>query len=421
MRRFTAGAVLMLALVAWGGAVTEGAEVTFKTGFHYDWWTRDGGSWGQQIVVPYSTECEWEDFSLKILGGYAYTSTRVKFSGRDFLERFTGGRADPVTSAVSAVVDTKANVSYDFGERLPFGLLVGLDFNIPTGETKFRDRRDRFLVLDPDLISVTTLGEGLNVNPTMIVTKEWNDHWVTGFGFGYAWRGDYDRFLFREILGPGILLNPTLNEISPGDVVSVTPEVRYYFNDAWHARVYFNYSHFGAQKVDGQDAYQPGDYYLTGIGLNYEKAKWTSHLNMTAIFRGNPEVFRRNAFFLGGGDALANVNPFAEGDELVFDVGAGYTMDDLTTLKSQLMFRYVYDNDPPEAVTQPQSFISDRKLVSLQLGLVRKLIPHLEAELSLKGLYMGDEETLRRAGRDRFEDHKDYAGFSTGLMLTGTF
>ncbi|MHC1745196.1 MAG: hypothetical protein AB9873_19510 [Syntrophobacteraceae bacterium] len=419
MKRFAAGAVLLVVLVASGATRSEGGELSFRTGFHYDWWSRDEGSWGQQILVPYSSECELQDFTLKVLGGYAYTSTRVKLSGRDFLERFTGGRTDPVTSVVSGVVDTKLNLSYDFGERLPFGLLVGLDFNLPTGETKFRDRRDRFLLLDPDLISVTTLGEGLNVNPSLIVTKEWNDHWATGVGFGYAWRGDYDRFLFREILGPGILANPTLNEISPGDVVSVTPEVRYYFNDAWHARLYFNYSHFGPQKVDGEDAFKPGDYYLLGLGMNYERAKWMSHLNLTAIFRGNPDLDQRGAAIIGA-DILANVNPFAEGDELVADLGAGYSLDDRTTLKSQLQLRYIYDNDPPDSFIQPQVFISDRQLVSLQLGLLRKLIPRLEAEVSVKGLYMGDEETFRRGSFERIQD-KEYTGFSTGITLTGTF
>jgi hypothetical protein len=419
MRRLAAGAVLLVALVGLSAPMGEASEVVFQTGFHYDWWKRDDGSRGQQILVPYYTECEIQDFSLKIVGGYALTSTDLEISRRDFLARFTGGREGRVTSVVSGVVDTKANLSYDFGERLPIGLLVGLDFNLPTGETRFRNRQDRFLLLDPDLVSVTSLGEGFNVNPSLIVTKEWNDRWATGIGFGYAWRGDYKRYLFPESLGQGIIDRPELSEIDPGDVLSVTPEVRYYLNEAWHARLFFNYSHFWPQKVDGDDAFEPGEYYMGGVGLNYEKAKWTSHLNIMAIFRGDPDLPRRNVV-AGGADTLANVNPFAEGNEVVAEVGAGYSLSDQTTLTSQLLFRYLYDTDPPDSFLQPQSFISQRQLVSLQLGLVRKLIPHLEAELSVKGLYMSDEETITRRSFERTQD-KEYSGFSAGIKLTGTF
>lgn len=418
MKRIAMGAVWLVALALWGGATVESRELSFQTGFHYDWWGRDDGSWGQQILIPYATEGEFGDFTLKILGGYVFTSTDLKVSRNDFLALFTFGEKR-VRSAVSGVTDTKLNLSYDTGEMLPVGILLALDFNLPTGETKFRNWQDRFLVLDPDLVSVTSLGEGLNINPSLIVSREWNEQWITGVGFGYAWRGDYLAYVFPETFGRGIQRNPDLKEIDPGDVLTVTPEVRYTINDAWQARFYFNYSHFWPQEVDGEDAFEPGDFYMGGIGFTYERAPWTSQANVAAIFRGDPKIPDRAGFF-GNIRSLTYVNPFAEGDEVVAQVGAGYALNDLTTLKSQLSFRYLYDNTPPDTRFDPQFFLSDRKLVSLQVGLLRKVLPHLEAELSLKGLYMHDEESVSLRG-NTLEQDRDYTGFSAGVRLTGTF
>ncbi len=427
MRRSAAGIVLLVALVGMHAMPTMAAEVAFQTGFHYDWWRSDDGSVGEQILVPYLTECSVQDFSLKILGGYAWTRSRLEFPEGTALFRAVGSR-DHVTSVVSGVLDTKVNLSYDPSERLPFGLLLGLDFNLPTGQTKFRDSKDTFLVLDPDLVSVSSLGEGFNINPNIVLTKEWNDQWTTGVGFGYAWRGDYKRYLFPQVLlggGTVILGDPRLNDIDPGDVLSVAPEVRYYLNEAWTVRLFFNYSHFGSQEVEGRDVFQPGDHYLAGVGLSHSAGKWASHATLSAIFRGDPSVGSENVLGVGS-SALTTVNPFAEGNEVVAELGTGYSFDDKTTLQSQLAFRYLYDANLPESVSETQFYVDQRKLVSLQLALIRKLIPHLDAEVSLKGLYMHDDETLvlrqsvfRREGRDELE--RDFAGISVGFKLTGTF
>ena len=286
MRRSAVGIVLVCALAGIFPRLGMAAEAAFQTGFHYDWWRSDGGSVGEQILVSYLTECEVKDFSLRILGGYAWTSSRLEFAEGTALYRAIGAR-DHLTSVVSDVLDTKINLSYDLGERLPVGLLLGLDFNLPTGETEHRDWRDTFLVLDPDLVSVSTLGEGFNINPNIVLTREWNDQWTTGVGFGYAWRCDYKRYLFPEVmLVDGIIRmgNPRLSNIDPGDVLTVAPEVRYYLNDAWTARLFFNYSHFGSQEVEGREAYQPGDHYMAGVGVSHTQGKWASHATLTAIF-----------------------------------------------------------------------------------------------------------------------------------------
>ncbi len=418
MKRIAMGAALLVGMVVLTGATGEGRELTFQTGFHYDWWGRDDGSWGQQILVPYSTEGELAGFTLKILGGYVFTSTDLKVAADDFLSVLTFGEKR-VRSAVSGVTDTKLNLAYDTGEMFPVGILLAVDFNLPTGETKFRSWQDRFLILDPDLVSVTTLGEGFNVNPSLIVSRDWNEHWTTGVGFGYAWRGDYMAFVFPERFGQGIRRIPDLEKIDPGDVFTVTSEVRYTINDAWQARFYFNCSQFERQKIDGENVFEPGDFYLGGVGLHWDRAPWSSYASVTAIFRGDPKI-PSNAGYLGDIRSLTHVYPFAEGDEVVARIGADYKLNDLTTLKSLLSFRYLYDTTPPDTTFDPQYYLSDRKLVSLQVGLGRKLLPQLEAELTLKGLYLHDEERVELRG-NVLEQDRDYTGFSAGVMLTGTF
>ena len=110
----------------------------------------------------------YNDFGFKIVAGGAYTL-------------FSPG--DSASSSLGAMLDTKMNLSYEFSKKWPVDILFALDMNLPTGTTNLSRKEER-LIMDPDLISVTTFGEGFNVNPSVIFSRQWGDQWVTGVGFG---------------------------------------------------------------------------------------------------------------------------------------------------------------------------------------------------------------------------------------------
>ena len=176
MKKSIAILAVFIAVGAFGAGFAHAQEVEWQTGFHTDWWTSPNGDVGQQIYFPLISGVRYKDFAARVVAGGAYTS----FS-----------QDTKTSSSLGAMLDTKLNLSYEYAQKWPVDVLVALDMNLPTGTTKLSNDEMR-LIMDPDLISVTTLGEGFNVNPSVMFSRQWGDQWVTGVGFGYNFRGEYD-------------------------------------------------------------------------------------------------------------------------------------------------------------------------------------------------------------------------------------
>ena len=116
--------------------------------------------------------------------------------------------------------------------------------------------------MDPDLVSITKLGEGYNFNPTLSVAKEWGNL-VAGLGIGYLFRGNYD-------------FTTDVRDYDPGDVFTTTAEVRYDFSPSWTARLMGQYARYEKSEVQSHGFYKEGDFYLLGLGLRYNQKKWES-------------------------------------------------------------------------------------------------------------------------------------------------
>lgn len=366
-------------------------EVELQTGFHIDWWTNSDDLSGKQVYAPVMLGVRYDDFAFRVLTGEAYTSAT---------------RTDVFNESLSHWLDTKVNFSYEIAGKLPVDILIGLDFNLPTGKTDLTTGQNA-LVLDPDLVSITRFGEGFNVNPTIIFSKQWGEKLVTGIGFGYNFRGEYD-------------FNTLAQDYDPGDVFSVVPEIRYNFAPEWIARLFLNYTTFDRAEwrnpqLTENDLYQQGDFYMLGLGLNYQQARWAAGATFKAMALRDDEtsIWRKDHMdFSDNG-----LSP--EGQDYVLELALKYLLTDKVTIKSVLHFEYI-DEWPLDCNRYIYAdrffFIGDREVYSLELGLGLKITDRVEAELGVKGFaIVGAKSSISPF------DKSDFTGIATDFRIVGLF
>ncbi len=375
--------LLSVATLFLSAGMGSAIDWNLQTFLNYDWWKDSPGNKGMQGYVPLKIDGRQQDFSFGMLIGYAYT----QFDPRE------GDRR-----SLSHLLDTKVNLSYEIVDKLPVDLLIGLDFNLPTGKTNLK-QKDLVLVMDPDLISITNLGEGFNFNPTLSLAKQLGD-WVGGIGIGYLLRGNYD-------------FSTNFRDYHPGDIFNLTAEMRYFFSPQWNARLTGKFAWYSEANwkvllpVTTDDFWKEGDFFNIGAGVNHNEKKWNAGLFFQGTFRENGKFKLRTIGLLSEAD-------IQRGNEWQGDLYFRYLMDDKTTLKSY--FEYLYKDKNFGSPTSP-NFIGRREKYSLGLGATRALSKHLEGEAYVKGFYMHDGETSLPEPRES----RHYRGFSVGLQLVSKF
>ncbi len=370
--------LLLSAVYAFSNAGTAAAyDFSVQTGFQIDWWKDDKDSRAVQAHIPVKIEARQGDYSLSLLAGYA--STHVEPSPGE-------------NRTLSHLLDTKVNFSYAITERLPVDVLIGLDLNLPTGKTNFV-QEELALIMDPDLVSINTFGEGFNVNPTVSVVMD-RGVWTAGLGLGYLWRGEYD-------------FSRNLQDYDPGDIVNATAEVRYYFSPGWSSRFFGGYAWYGKDRVEGEDFAQPGRHYLAGFGLNHDGTKWDAGLTVRTVMRDKSR-FQETA---GG---LFTEDSNGHGREFAGDLVLAYLLNGKTALNASLRGLYITDNDYPESSSR---FTGARGKAELGLGVSRRLWRNFRYEVNVKGFVMHDEET----NFPEIRDARDFTGLSTVMRLTTDF
>ncbi len=375
--------LLIISFVCSAGVnCARGAAFPFQvqTGFNFDWWNDNKDDRARQSYVPLKINGRYKDLSVTVLTAYA--DTHINRSGFG-------------SSSLDHLLDTKLNTSYAIIGKLPVDILLGLDFNFPTGKTNL-SQRELALIMDPDLVSITDFGEGFNVNPTVTIAKQWGK-WVGGLGFGYLWRGEYD---YSSDLN--------ITDFKPGDIINLTGEVRYFFSPVLNARLFGRHAWYGKDTVKDKDFYREGEFTIVGLGLNYnQKKKWDAGLTFRGILRDKSE-------FQVTPGKLATEQENIHGDEWILDLNARYFLDEKTALRSFLQGRYFTENDYP---SNSPLFIGKREKLTLGIGATRALSPNIDAGLDVRGFVKHDDE----AHFPEFKSARDFQGFSVTAMLTGRF
>ncbi len=353
------------------------ANTNFQTGFHYDWWASDDHDKGMQFYVPLVADSEYKDFSFKLLGAYAYTKVDPSVGASDSLSHFT---------------DTKLNLAYTLENKLPFDMLFGLGFSLPTGYTDLKEK-DLVLIVPPELMSITTYGEGLNINPTLIFSKEW-EKWVAGVGLGYTWRGKYDFSSF-------------LPDYNPGDIFNINAELRHDFTPEMSGRVFGEYLTFGKDEVQGNDYYQEGDVALVGLGAKYTRPGWDLGFTLQGILRQKSKIQESDVPIVAAEDHNSH------GNEWIGDVSYNYSMSEVTNLNAGLQLLMIEKNDYP---SDSAFFIGKRQKTTITCGMTRSLRPNVKCILDLKAFSMDDDKNVYHPGEDL-----KYKGLSIGSTVALSF
>lgn len=356
-------------------------EKQFETGFLAAWWSSDNDDSGTQLAIPIRAGVTHGDFTAQLLNAFVYTSVDPDAGGSESLSSF---------------VDTRLTFSYALKGRAPVDVLVGLGFNLPTGYTDFGTDELILVSLPPELLPITTFGEGFNVNPYVVLARQW-ERAAAGFGIGYLWRGEYD-------------YSDMFQDFDPGDVLTVTAQGSYEVTDSLLGRVFAEYASYGKDAVGGDDYYQDGSLMLVGAGAAYGLSSCRLDGSISAVFRSKAKFYTETATPI---DRERNY-----GDEIHADLAHTYFLNSTTSVRSHLhvmdMGENGYEKDSP-------FFNGGRMKFSVGTGIERTLQGSLKgtADLTLFTIRDKDNNYFQEITASDTSDFT-YRGFilSAGLHMT---
>jgi len=350
MKRSAAILLSVLPLLWCLGAHAAGLSI--ESGVQQEYWedTRDFS--GSQTLIPLRIEWSREDASIGLLTGVVHAALD------------TPGTTNP---SLTHTLDTKLNLSYVVEGKLPVDLLIGMDINLPTGKTDL-SIPDLALIMDPEIVSITTFGEGVNVNPTISIAKEWGP-WSGGLGIGYNVRRKYD-----------VSAEAGLTDYDPGDIFSLNALVQREYAKGYVGRIFGKFSRFGKDRLRGADLFREGDYRMAGIGISRAGAAWEGDVNLRGTFRGKAEI-------LSGG-SLATEPERSRGDEWSAEASVRHALRKDVSVSGSVRGLIVAKNGYSDGSARHNG---SKEKVALSVGCDRRFPSGLAAGVSLKGFLMTEE------------------------------
>lgn len=352
-------------------------DMTAGTGFIFDFWQGSNDDHGSQVFVPIQGEIENKTWSFSLFTSYVDTSLAPDGES---------------TRSMSSMTDTKLNIAYCLLDKLPLDMMLGLDFNLPTGKTDLNVKQ-MTLIMDSDLVSVNTFGEGFNINPTLSLVKAWRQ-WIGSLGAGAVFRGEYD-------------FSSALTGYDPGDIYNVSTKVDY----AWSSRIsvgmLVEYAYYDTDQAEGEDYFQEGNFLLIGLAFSYARSDWDASVNLYNVIRGKSKFIDNNV--------LLTEDKKSNGDEWAAGFSFQYTLDSRTTVDSLLQLVFVNANDYS---TESPYYESERKKAVLGCGITRAdlYFPSLEGRVFVKGFLLNVDKAWPVMDEDL-----DYNGLSVSVELTHRF
>ena len=267
---------------------------TFASEVRYYSWTGNRGSptgvngnpgSGAQVYTPYALQLVGlpnDQFKVELLGRGGWVRSRQS----------TGG----LTGEVDTVTDTVASgtVTYlGFAGVQPF---VSLNVNIPTGKAALPGLAANAR-MDPDLVEISSFGEGWNVGPTIGFNLPITPDLIFTTSAGYTLRGSFDR---ENSLTP---LDPTLppstaqvpTSLNPGDVLTLTAALSSRWG-AWSSTLLASLSEETTTIENGTPLYKPGRRYLATATVSYS---WPETWGVTTLNTAMAHSNRNEVLFLG--------------------------------------------------------------------------------------------------------------------------
>jgi len=288
-------------------------------------------------------------------------------------------------------LDTKLNLSYVVQGKLPVDLLFGLDLNLPTGKTDLSSA-ELALILDPEIASITTFGEGVNLNPTLSLAKEWGP-WSAGAGIGYNIRRTYD-----------VSAETGLTDYDPGDILSLNALLQREYPRGYVGRIFGKFSRFGKDRLRGADIFREGDYRMAGVGISRAGAAWEADVNLRGTFRGKAEIL--------SGVSLVTETDRSRGDEWSAEASVRHALRKDVSLSAALRGLIVSKNGYSAGDSR---YNGSKEKIALSVGCDRHFKSGMAAGVSLKGFLMTEEAQMVPQPREERTSRGIALAFRIGL------
>ena len=350
MKRSAAILLSVLPLLLSIGAHAAGLSV--ETGVQQEYWEDTRDSSGSQTLVPLRFEWSRGDATIGLLTG----AVRATLD--------TPGTAD---RSLTHTLDTKLILSHVVQGKLPVDLLFGLDVNLPTGKTDL-SAADLALIRDPEIVSITTFGEGVNVNPTISLAKEWGP-WSAGLGIGYNVRRTYD-----------VSTEAGLTDYDPGDILSLNALLQRECSRGYVTRLFGKFSRFGKDRLRGADLFREGDYRMVGVGISRAGSSWEADVNLRGTFRGKAEI-------LSGG-SLVTEPERSRGDEWSAEASVRHALRKDVSLSGSVRGLIISKNGYSDVDARHNG---SKEKIALSVGCDRRFASGMAVGVSLKGFLMTEE------------------------------
>lgn len=208
---------------------------------------------GSQLYIPFAAQIAGrptENLKLEFLGRGGWVRARQSTPG-------LSGEVDTITDTVASATATYLGLN---GIQ-PF---VAVLFNFPTGKSALSPT-ERNARMDPDLVDISSFGEGFNVGPTVGFSIPIAANLVTTMSVGYTRRGTFTREGSPSPSDPSV---PTPVRLNPGDVLTGTFSVGYQVGQLT-GRITASVSGETDTEVDGQRLFRPGMRFLASGTWSY--------------------------------------------------------------------------------------------------------------------------------------------------------
>lgn len=349
MKRFAAMILSVLPLL-WC-TESHAAGLSVESGVQQEYWEDTRDSSGSQTLIPLRLEWSGEDASFGLLTGVVHATLDAPGTGNPSLTH---------------TLDTKLNLSYVVQGKLPVDFLIGLDLNLPTGKTDL-SAADLALILDPEIATITTFGEGVNVNPTISLAKEWGP-WSAGLGVGYNVRRKYD-----------VSAQAGLTDYDPGDIFSLNALVQRECAKGYVSRIFGKFSRFGKDRLRDADLFREADYRMAGVGVSRAGAAWEADVNLRGTFRGKAEI-------LSGG-SLVKEPSRSRGDEWAAEASVRHALREDLSLSGSVRGLIVSKNGYSGGASRHNG---SKEKIALSIGCDRSFASGRTAGISMKGFLMSE-------------------------------
>lgn len=247
--------------------------VTFATETRYYSWqsTRGyptsgstGRGSGYEVYTPFALQLTGnpsEDFKVEFLIRGGWVDARQSTPG-------LSGHVDTTTDTVASGTVTYLGIN----GFLPF---VSLNTNIPTGRSALYGSATNAR-MDPDLVELSTFGEGFNVGPTVGVNVPVTSDLIATLSVGYTWHGPFTQESTLS-LEPPMAQAPT--PVKPGDELTFTAAIAY-ASGAISTNLTGSISTSTTTDINGSAYYRAGTRYLLSASASYQ---WSQTVGTTTV------------------------------------------------------------------------------------------------------------------------------------------